>query len=112
MELNDYFEFVSPDEIRLKGHRVWIEHILYDYVKLGKTPEEIAVNLPTLRLDQVYATILYYLTNREAIDRYLEEWIEHGERLRREQQQNLPPHLVNLRQRLQQRLAERQKQSA
>jgi hypothetical protein len=24
----NYLIFVSPDEIRLKGHRIWLEHIV------------------------------------------------------------------------------------
>ena len=27
--LEDYFDFSSPDEIRIQGHRIWIEHVLY-----------------------------------------------------------------------------------
>ena len=56
MELEDYFDFLSPDDIRLKGHRVGIDTVL-DYYLEGYTPEEIVANLPTLSLEQVYATI-------------------------------------------------------
>jgi hypothetical protein len=38
-----------------------------------------------LGLKQVYATITYYLHNRDSIRRYLEEWIEDGRRKRDEQ---------------------------
>jgi len=45
MKLEDYFDFLSPDDIRLKGHRIGIDNVLAYYVQ-GYTPEEIAVHLP------------------------------------------------------------------
>jgi len=58
MKLEDYFDFLAPDDIRLKGTRVGIESVLYEYVHRLQTPEAIAQRFPTLTLDQVYATIL------------------------------------------------------
>ncbi len=71
MQLEDYFDFSDPNDIRLKGHRVWIQHVLYPYVNEGKSAEQIAADLPTLSLDKVYATILYYLLNKELVTKYL-----------------------------------------
>lgn len=88
MELEDYFMVLSPDDIRLKGTRIGIETILYDYIYRARTTEEIAQTYSSLTLEQVYATILYYLHNREGVERYLADWIEHGERMRAEQRQN------------------------
>lgn len=68
--LEDYFEFLSDDDIRIKGHRIGIDNVL-DYYLEGYTPEEIATNLPTLSLEQIYATITYYLHHRSEIDAYL-----------------------------------------
>ena len=70
MQLEDYFEFLSADDIRLKGHRIGIDNVL-DYYLEGYTPEEIAANLPSLSLEQIYATITYYLHNRVNIEAYL-----------------------------------------
>lgn len=70
MQLEDYFDFLSADDIRLKGHRIGIDNVL-DYYLEGYTPEEIAANLPTLSLEQIHATITYYLHNRSQIDAYL-----------------------------------------
>lgn len=70
MQLEDYFDFLSPDDIRIKGHRIGIDNVL-DYYLDGYTPEEIAVNLSTLSLEQIYATITYYLHNRTLVDAYL-----------------------------------------
>jgi hypothetical protein len=45
----------------------------------------------------VYATILYYLQNKEAMDEYLTDWIEYGERMRQEQEANPSPGILRLR---------------
>ena len=37
MELESYFEFASPDEIRIKGTRMGIETVLEDYLE-GASP--------------------------------------------------------------------------
>jgi uncharacterized protein (DUF433 family) len=70
MQLEDYFDFVSPDDIRLKGHRIGIDNVLEYYLE-GYTPEEIAANLPSLSLEKIHATITYYLHNCAEIDAYL-----------------------------------------
>jgi uncharacterized protein (DUF433 family) len=70
MQLEDYFEFLSPDDIRIKGHRIGIDDILYYYLE-GYTPEEIVANLPTLSLEQIHAAITYYLHNQAEMDAYL-----------------------------------------
>ncbi len=98
MQLEDYFNFLAPNDIRLKETRIGIETILYDYIYHAKTPEEIAKTYPSLTLEQVYATILYYLHDKEQITTYLTEWIEHGERMREMQKKNPPPVAEKLRQ--------------
>lgn len=70
MQLEDYFEFVEPNYIRIKGHRIGIESILRKYLA-GQPVEEIARQYDTLRAVDIYATITYYLQNREAVDAYL-----------------------------------------
>lgn len=70
MQLEDYFDFVCRDDIRLKGHRIGIDDVLAYYLE-GYTPEEIAANLPSLSLEQIHATITYYLRNRAEMDGYL-----------------------------------------
>ncbi|MDF5721376.1 MAG: DUF433 domain-containing protein [Rhizonema sp. PD37] len=70
MQLEDYFDFLSSDDIRIKGHRIGIDNVL-DYYLEGYTPEEIAASLSTLSLEKIYATITYYLHNRPQIDAYL-----------------------------------------
>lgn len=101
MQLEDYFTFLHSDDIRVKGTRIGIETILYDYIYHARSPEEIAQTYWSLSVKQVYATILYYLENKTKINQYLQGWIEHGERMREQQRQNPSPsrqRLQNLRQ--------------
>jgi uncharacterized protein (DUF433 family) len=98
MQLEDYFDFLAPDDIRIKGHRIGIETVLDEHLRKGRRPEEIVVSYPSLGLDEVYATILYYLRNREAIDRYLADWREFGREARERQRRDPPRGIVRLRQ--------------
>ena len=97
MQLEDYFDFQRPDDIRLKGTRVGIETILYDFIHRSRTPEEIAQTYPSLTLEQVYATILYYLHNKEAVSKYLADWLEWGHQQRKAQELNPSPAIIRLR---------------
>ena len=78
MLLEDYFDFQQSDDIRIKGHRIGIEDLLYEYIYRERTPEQILRRFPTLTLEQVYATILYYLHNKEAVDKYMADWMEYS----------------------------------
>ena len=97
MKLEDYFALLAPDDIRVKGHRVGIESVLYEYLFRERKPEEIAQRFPSLTLEQIYATILYYLHNRAKVEAYMKEWLEWGERMRAEQDRNPPPVVIRLR---------------
>jgi uncharacterized protein (DUF433 family) len=96
MQLEDYFEFLSPDDIRIKGHRIGIDDVLYYYLE-GYTPEEIAANLPTLSLEEIYATITYYLHNRSEVDAYLSRLATWREQRYREWAANPSPVVQRLR---------------
>jgi len=97
MQLEDYFNFLADDDIRLKGTRVGIETILFDYLFRARTPEEIASTYLSLTLEQVYATILYYLNHKETAVAYMNDWLEWAERMREEQRHNPPPMAEKLR---------------
>ena len=84
MQLEDYFEFVSADEIRLRGSRIGIEAILSEYLE-GALPEEIALNYPPVTLEQIHAAITYYLSHRTDVDDYLDRWTARGEQALRKQ---------------------------
>jgi uncharacterized protein (DUF433 family) len=87
MRLEDYFDFVSTDEIRLRGTRIGVEAILSEYLD-GALPEEIAVNYPPLTLEQVHAAITYYLSHCTDMDQYLARWEERGDDSLRRQRKN------------------------
>lgn len=70
MQLEDYFVFLSKDDIRLKGHRIGIDNVLCYFLD-GYTPEEIKAAYPDLSLEKIYATVTYYLHNKKEIDAYL-----------------------------------------
>ena len=70
MQLEDYFIFLSPDDIRIKGHRIGIDNILFYFLE-GYSPEEILSIYPDLSLEKIYATITYYLQKKQEIDAYL-----------------------------------------
>ncbi|NEQ09855.1 MAG: DUF433 domain-containing protein [Moorea sp. SIO4E2] len=96
MQLEDYFVFLAPNDIRVRGTRVGIETILYDFIHRQRTPEEIYQSYPTLELEQIYATILYYLHNQETVSTYLTNWLDHGRKMLEQQQQNPSPVVVKL----------------
>jgi uncharacterized protein (DUF433 family) len=97
MELEHYFDFLAPDDIRLTGTRIGIERMLYEYLHRSQSPEAIAARYPSLTLEQVSATITYYLRRRDALNAYLDAWLDHGRRMREEQDRTLPPVVVKLR---------------
>lgn len=96
MKLENYFDFLSNEDIRIKGTRIGIETILDDYLD-GSSPEEIAARYRSLTLEQVYATVTYYLRNQEKVDAYLTAWIQHTEQSSRKQDRNPPDVIKRLR---------------
>lgn len=67
MQLEDYLEFHGPDDIRLKGHRIGIDHII-DRYRNGFSPEQIALDFPGVSLEKVYGAITYYLHHQQELD--------------------------------------------
>ncbi len=98
MQLEDYFVFLAPDDIRLRGTRIGIEHILYEYIHNAKSPEEIIQVFHTVKLVQVYATILYYLENRETVEQYVADWLDYTLKAEAEHDQHPPMIAGQLRQ--------------
>ena len=99
MEIESYFDFVEKDVIRIKGNRIDIEIVLEDYLE-GASPEEILLRYPTLNLEKIHATILYYLAKTEEVEAYLERVRQLDEEAWQEQLQNPSPFVVELRERL------------
>ena len=98
MTLDNYFEFLAPNDIRIKGHRIGIENILHEYLFKAKTAEEIAQTYKTLTLEQIYATILYYLQNQESVNQYIENWLNWSHQQREEQRLHPSPIVQKLKQ--------------
>lgn len=103
MRLEDYFDFLAADDIRLKGHRLGIETILLQYLHRGKTPEQIAALFDTVSLEQIYATILYYFQHRTEVDAYLNDYLAYTRQARRQQQLNPPPAVARIQQLVEQK---------
>jgi uncharacterized protein (DUF433 family) len=96
MQLEDFFDFLAADDIRIKGSRIGVESVLYEYIYREQSPEAIHKRFPSLSLEQIYATILYYLHKSEEIEAYLADWLQWGQQVRKEQDLNPPPVVVKL----------------
>ncbi len=85
LELRQYLEWVNGG-IRIAGTRIGLEQIVEAYDD-GATPEEIALRYRALSLEEVYATITYYLANHEQVKTYMRqlqmedkvEWSQSGQ---------------------------------
>ena len=98
MQIEEYFDFVSPTEIRIKGRRLTIDDVLYEYIHNAMSAAELAERFPTLTLEQIYATLLYYVRNQAEVDKYLAANLEQTNQLWQEQQANPTPDMLRLRQ--------------
>lgn len=97
MKLESYFDFLADDDIRIKGSRIGIESVLYEFIYRNKSAEDIAGQFPSITPEKIYATILYYLSNRESTEKYLLDWLDFNRKMRDEQAENPPPIVLRLR---------------
>jgi uncharacterized protein (DUF433 family) len=97
MQLEEYFDFLASNDIRVKGTRIGIETILLDYLDLGLSAEEIALRYRTLTPEQVYATLTYYWHFRSQVEAYLQAARDHEQRMVAEQTRNPSPAVQRLR---------------
>ena len=95
MELASVIEFVNPTTIRIKGTRVGIEIVIEKFCE-GESPNEIQQHYPHLTLKQIYATITYYLFNKNTIDTYMEAERKRAEAAYEAQRENPPPGVKRL----------------
>lgn len=58
--------------LRVTGTRVPLDTVVTAF-ELGSTPEQIVQSYDTLKLDDVYAVVTYYLRHQDAVKAYLEE---------------------------------------
>jgi uncharacterized protein (DUF433 family) len=88
VRLEEYFDLQHPQDIRIKGTRIGIESILIEYLHHARTPEEIHQRFHTVTLEQVYATILYYLHDQEKVSAYLSDYLEYVHQARKAAREN------------------------
>lgn len=70
-QLEDHFDFLPDGTVRIHASRIGIETVVEGF-RDGATPEEIIDRYPTLTREQVYATITYYLLNKEVVEQYVQ----------------------------------------
>jgi uncharacterized protein (DUF433 family) len=99
VELESYLEFLADDAIRIAGTRVGIETVVSDYQE-GTSPEEIALRYPTLTLEQIHATITYYLAHPDRVNAYLQRVWQQQEAAYQQSQQSPSALMRSLRERV------------
>lgn len=67
--------------IRIGQTRVLLELVIGAFQR-GETPEGIVQSFPSLKLDEVYAVITYYLQNRSNVDAYIQQVQADGDQIR------------------------------
>lgn len=67
--------------LRVGGTRVTLDVLIRAFQE-GATAEEIAFRYPTLDLADIYATITYYLQNRDEVEAYLAERDQLADRMK------------------------------
>lgn len=73
----------SSGSVRVGQSRVLLEMVIRAFQD-GATPETIVQRYPTLRLEDVYAVIAYYLRHRGEVEQYLLRNEESAEEVRQQ----------------------------
>jgi uncharacterized protein (DUF433 family) len=84
--------------LRITGTRVSLDSVIAAF-DVGATPEQIVYKFPTLKLEDVYAVIAYYLRHQAEVQSYLTEQRKEAEALLTEIEAEFSPP-QNLRERL------------
>lgn len=96
MLLESYFDIYSENDIRLKGTRIGIEIILYEYIYNRKNAEEISSLYTQISLENIYSTILYYLHNKVLVTQYMVNWLKNSENCAKQQDENPTLHIIRV----------------
>ena len=75
--------------VRVGGTRVTLDTVVGAY-DAGATPEEIVLRYDSLRLEDVYSVLGYYLRHRAEVDTYLAERRRRGAERRAEADARMP----------------------
>ncbi|HET6248328.1 MAG TPA: DUF433 domain-containing protein [Tepidisphaeraceae bacterium] len=70
MELPDFLTIDDGGFIHVTGRRVGLHHILRGYNE-GLSPEEIALEYPSLQLSTVHKVIAFYLDHADDVEKYI-----------------------------------------
>ena len=71
MDFPRYTEVVSPQQIKIRGHRVWIEHMPGCYLGQKMSVDALERRFSTLSRQNILAALLYYHENQTAMDDYM-----------------------------------------
>lgn len=88
--------------IRVGNTRVLLELVIHAFQQ-GETAEGIIESYPTLRLDDVYAVLAYYLQHQDAVNTYLVE-VDAESQIIRKKIEASQPSLQSVRKKLLQQL--------
>jgi len=80
----------ADGQARVGGTRVRLDTVITAFNQ-GCAAEEILLKYPSLKMQDIYAVITYYLWHRDQIDAYLEERRQLAETVRQESQSRFPP---------------------
>lgn len=97
MEPEDYFDFYPNGVMRLKGHRIDLEHVVYEY-NHGMGMPELLERFPSLNQEKIQACLDYYLAHKEKIDQDIERWREEDELAYQKQQSD--PRVIALKKKM------------
>ena len=70
MQLPEFLIQQPSGSVRLTGHRIALEHLVYFYNQ-GYAPEMILGQFPSLSLAFIHKVIAYYLEHQAEIDSYM-----------------------------------------
>ena len=70
LPLPDFLEREELGEVRLRGHRILLPHVVRLY-RDGYSPEMLWEQFPTLKLSHIHKVIAFYLDNQQVIDGYM-----------------------------------------
>lgn len=90
--------------VRVGDTRVLLEMVIYAFEK-GQTPEDIVQSFSSLKLDDVYAVISYYLQNRDEVNQYMAQVEADSEAIRAKIEAS-QPNMSDIRERLLKRYTE------
>ena len=76
--------------IRVGGTRVTLDAIVYAFLE-GATPEEIALQYPSLSLSDIYSALGCYLHRRDEVEQYLRQREALRDQVKKENEERFPP---------------------